>query len=184
MKIVNCISEKLNKIKKEYYKKIKMNAIYSFLIMSLPFFIVFLLGSKNHNDFHFLLIFLPLILISSVISYFGELKMTKFLEKNKEYEKLLNYESLTKILKKKNISSEDKKTIENFCKSSILSKKEIEFVRRMILNDKKSKVLKDIDNEYLMIKFLIEIKKCEDLKKEYGSLVEKEKTLNKETLKL
>ena len=45
-------------------------------------------------------------------------------------------------------------------------------------------VLKDIDNEYLMIKFLIEIKKCEDLKKEYGSLVEKEKTLNKETLKL
>ena len=172
MNIKNYIKQKWNerKIKyNNYLMKSFLKGCSYISILSVILSFVFYILTKNLIDS-------TIIFALSEIFMFLTLLITEFiykfedynLEKRENFDKLILERQLVKKALNGLITKKEEINIENICKNSILNKEEIEVIRRNILNENGSKSYK-IDTEYLMLKFLIEIDKNEELKKKFNN---------------
>lgn len=192
MNIKNYIKKKWNERKKKYYKLLMLRSILFFLSFSSLNTIIFsTIGLLNVEDKIFAInmwIMMELVTLSeTLLLVFIEMIINYFSNKKEDYNELILNGDIKKKTFNSFISKKEESDIKEFCLNSSLDNEEIEIIRRYILSEEKNKS-KEINTEYLMLKFLIEIEKHEKLKKEFDDQVEKVKNqmklLNKTREKL
>lgn len=165
MNIKKFIADKIEINKKKIFKKSLKECFFSFVGLSAVFNSISYLATKDKFDINSFLCVSGFIFFLLSVSFLINLAIEKYLIKKENNDILLSSENFGKYFKKKDINEEDKKNIDDFCKNSILNNDEINLIKRMILGEDKKF---EINNEYLMMKFLNEVDKQQMLKKEFN----------------
>lgn len=165
MNIKKFIADKIEINKKKIFKKSLKECFFSFVGLGTILNSVLYLADKDKFGINSFLVISGIIFLLITTGFLINLAIEKYLVKKENNDILLSSENFGKYFKKKDINDEDKKNIDDFCKNSILNNDEINLIKRMILGEDNKF---EIDNEYLMMKFLNEIDKQQMLKKEFN----------------